>query len=73
MKRELLTYEQAKIKHADCYIDLKYIKIDETYPDYETIPVAFVPAILVWRDKASALNDNNGSHCIKIYWLKDED
>ena len=73
MKREYLTYEQAKIRHADCYIDLKYMEIDESYPDYETIPVGFVPAILVWKDKASALKDDNGSACIEVYWLKDED
>ena len=40
MKRKVLTYEQAIEKHPGCHIDLKYIRIDETYPDYENAPVA---------------------------------
>lgn len=73
MKRHWLTYEQVKEKHPDCYIDLRYIPIDATYPNHEHVPVATAPGILVWPDKISSQNDDNGTNCIEIYWLRNED
>jgi hypothetical protein len=67
-----LTYEQAKEKHPGTYIELKYKRVDATYPGHEHVPVSTVPAIFVWPDKASSQNDN-GANRIAVYWLKEED
>ncbi len=52
------------------YIELTYKPIDSSYPDYENVPAATDPAILVWHDKEAAKRD--GAKCIAFYWLRDE-
>jgi hypothetical protein len=71
MRCRFLTYEQAKEKHPDTYIELKYKRVDSSYPGHENVPVATAPAIFVWPDKASSQNDDS-ANCIAVYWLKEE-
>lgn len=68
-----MTYEDAQAKHIGCYIDLRYRRIDSSYPDHEKVPVSTAPGIFVWRDRTSALSDEDGSECIAVYWLREDD
>lgn len=63
-----LSYEQARLRHAGCYIELQYRKIDATYPDFEHAPVATAPAIFVWLDRKTAESADE-SLAAAIYWL----
>jgi hypothetical protein len=71
MKRLIMTYEEAVQRHPGCYIDLQYVRIDETYPDFENVPVGFVPAIFVWPDRVCASRAVETER-IAFYWRRDE-
>ncbi len=68
-----IRYSRALEKYPDYYIEVTELPIDENFPDYENVPVASYPAIRIWADKATCLNGDISSDCIKSYWLHLED
>jgi hypothetical protein len=71
-RRKHLTYRQALSRHSDCVVELGYRKVDTSYPDHASVPVATAPAIFVWADRQLAAGGDE-SRCLAIYWLRDSD
>ena len=67
-----LTYEQALSRHSGAYFELKYRKIDASYPDFQQAPVASAPAIFVWPDRPAA-ESGDEAETVAIYWLQEWD
>lgn len=68
MKFRTLTLQQAESRHPDCYVELKMRTTSDGIPEHEALPVAEMPAIFVWPDRAAAATGDE-SKCVVIYWL----
>ena len=68
MKFRSLTFEQAKSRHPGCYLELKMRTTSDGIPEHESLPVAQMPAIFVWPDRAAAATEDE-AQCLVIYWL----
>lgn len=68
MKFRALTFEQAESKHPGCYLELKMRTTSDGIPEHEALPVAQMPAIIVWPDKQTAAGGDE-FQCEVIYWL----
>jgi hypothetical protein len=72
MTRRGLSYEQAVAKHPGCRIELIYMAVDETYPDYQSVPTATAPAIVVWPGQTAGTRAEP-LEPIAVYWLRGDD
>ena len=68
MKFRSLTQRQAEAKHPDCFIEIKMRTTSDGIPEHEALPVAEMPAIFVWPDRAAAATADE-AQCLVIYWL----
>lgn len=72
MYYQYLTPEKAIEKHPGSFIDFQYVKVtSENYHDPDSLPVATLPAIIVWEDEATAKIDKEYLKCIAIYWIEE--
>ena len=67
-----MTYRQALARHPGCVIELGYRKVDASYPDHKSAPVATAPAIFVRSDRPMA-DGGEERRCLAVYWLRDID
>jgi hypothetical protein len=71
MKQHKIEYEQVLLKYPDRYIEIYLRIIDETYPDYQNVPVSRAPAVRIWPDKNTYENGDK-KDVIAVYWLNEE-
>jgi len=68
MKFRTYTLKLAESRHPDCYLELKMRSTGDGIPEHEALPVAAMPAIFVWPDRATAAAGDE-AQCEAIYWL----
>ena len=71
MKFRTLSLNQVEAKHPDCFIEVKMRTTSDGIPEHEALPVAEMPAILVWPDKPAAATGDE-TRCEVIYWLDEK-